>query len=107
MNKKILNEIKRIHEITYNKLQCEQIVSKAEGSINKKRDISSKADLINPDVNDFFRTIETSIKNGGLSQQKRGSMTYKKEVEALQIALIIVYQDLELTVFLDKKPLRQ
>lgn len=95
MKKELLDEIRRMYEITYNdKVISENFINtllnKTKDVIGKKVDVSSKADLVAPNVNDLYKTIESAIASGGLMQQKYGSMTYQKEVEALQIALILV-----------------
>lgn len=47
-----------------------------------------KADYVSDDVNKFFNILK-SIKNP-LVQQKKGSMTYQRDVEAFQIALTLL-----------------
>lgn len=93
MKRDLLDEIRRIYEITYkDKIVSEQIDSlldKTKDFIGKKIDVPGKADLVNPNVEDLYKTLETAISSGGLTQQKYGSMTYQKEVEAMQIALIL------------------
>ncbi len=75
--KKTLNEqIKRIHSLMKTTI--------------KEQDDPRKADLVLPDTNDLFKTLETAIEGGGLRQQKYGSMVYQKAVESLQIALILL-----------------
>lgn len=54
----------------------------------KKVDEPTKADYVSDDVNKFFNIL-TSIKEP-LTQQKRGSMEYQKEVEAFQIGLTLL-----------------
>lgn len=98
MKKNLIEEIRRIHEITYNQTvisegYIDSLLSKAKDILQKK-DISSRADYINPDVQDFFDTLEKAVQGGGLRPQKYGSMTYQKEVEALQIALVLLGYDL-------------
>ena len=70
MKKTLTEELQRIHEITYGK----QVVN--EGFIDnllnkigmggnkdgKKIDDPSKADLVTPDVADFYKTIEDASK---------------------------------------------
>lgn len=100
MKKDLIEEIRRIHEITYNQTTINEgyidsLLSKAKDSLAlQKKDISSRADYINPDVQDFFNTLEKAAQTGGLRPQKYGSMTYQKEVEALQIALVLLGYDL-------------
>jgi hypothetical protein len=98
MKKTLTEELQRIHEITYGK----QVVN--EGFIDnllnkigmggnkdgKKIDDPSKADLVTPDVADFYKTIEDASKSGGLSQQSSGNYEYQKNVESMQIGLILL-----------------
>ena len=102
MKKTLTEELQRIHEITYGK----QVVN--EGFIDnllnkigiggdkdgKKIDDPSKADLVTPDVADFYKTIEDASKSGGLTQQSRGNYEYQKDVESMQIGLILLGYEL-------------
>lgn len=87
-------ELKRIHEITYGKtLVNEGFIDKLLQKIglgDKKVDDPKKADLVTPDVQEFFTTIEDSANSGGLSQKPKGSMEYQKSVESMQIGLILL-----------------
>lgn len=94
MKRSLTEELERIHTITYGKQVIEQ-----EGFLDKilkgvglkdKVDEPNKADLVSDDVNDFFKTIEDAAKSGGLTQQQRGSMTFQKSVESMQIGLILL-----------------
>jgi murein DD-endopeptidase MepM/ murein hydrolase activator NlpD len=101
MKKSLREELERIHTITYGK----QVVTE-EGfldNINKKLnsfldsikvDEPKKADFVSNDVEEFYKNLEDSIKKGGLSQQQRGSMSYQKEVETMQIGLMLLGYDL-------------
>ena len=93
MKKELLEEIRRMYEITYKdnvvSEQLDSLLNKTKDFIGKKLDVSSKADLVAPNVEDLYKTLESAISSGGLTQQKYGSMTYQKEVEALQIALTL------------------
>ena len=98
MKKTLQEELQRIHEITYGKdVINEQFVDNLLNKIGiggeKKVDDPKKADLVTPDVMDFFNTIQSSI-SGGLSQQQLGSMTYQKGVESMQIGLILLGYEL-------------
>lgn len=55
-------------------------------------DDPKKADLVTDDVSDFFKTLESI--DSPIFQQARGSMTYQKDVESVQIGLIILGYDL-------------
>ena len=98
MKKTLTEELQRIHEITYGKeVVNEQYVDNLLNKIglggdknSKKIDDPKKADLVTPDVADFYKSIENAAKSGGLSQKSRGSIDYQKEVESLQIGLMIL-----------------
>jgi len=98
MKKRTLQEeIDRIHTITYGKkvLFEDELLDKllqGDSSPNpvSKIDDPTKADLVSNDVQDFYNTIQKSIENGGLKQQSLGSMTYQKEVESMQIGLMLL-----------------
>lgn len=101
MRKELIEEIKRIHEITYNGKDIvgegyiDNLLNKAKQKLGGiKQDVSSKADYVNPDVQDLFNTLQKASQSGGLLQGKRGSSMYQKEVEALQIALVLLGFDL-------------
>jgi peptidoglycan hydrolase-like protein with peptidoglycan-binding domain len=98
MKKTLTEELQRIHEITYGKkVVNENFVNNLLNKIGlgkdkgvKKIDDPKKADLVTPDVADFYKSIENASKSGGLSQKSKGSMNYQKEVESLQIGLLIL-----------------
>jgi peptidoglycan hydrolase-like protein with peptidoglycan-binding domain len=101
MKKRTLQEeLERIHGITYGEEVLKEgfldfLLGKTKDSgIEKKVDEPSKADLVSSDVQDFYGTIQKSIENGGLKEQSLGSMTYQKEVESMQIGLMILGFDL-------------
>ncbi len=86
-------ELKRIHEITYGKtLVNEDFIDKLLNKIGlgKKIDDPKKADLVTPDVAEFYKTIEDSISSNGLTQKPKGSMEYQKSVESMQIGLMML-----------------
>lgn len=87
-------ELKRIHEITYGKtLVNEGFIDSLLQKIglgDKKVDDPKKADLVTPDVQEFYTTIEDSANSGGLSEKPRGSMEYQKSVESMQIGLLLL-----------------
>ena len=97
MKRTLSEELQRIHSITYGKK-----VIKEEGFLDKllqkvgieKSDDPKKADLVSDDVNEFFKTLEDASNSGGLSQQKRGSMSFQKGVESMQIGLILLGYEL-------------
>ena len=89
-------ELERIHTLTYG----EKILSE-NGFLDKilhfgdyvsdqtrKFDDPKKADYVSNDVGDFYNTLESIDSN--IYQQKLGTMEYQKEVETIQIALILL-----------------
>jgi hypothetical protein len=97
MKRTLREDLERIHSITYgNKILQEQgflddILKKVGLS---KIDEPKKADLVSPDVEEFFNTLQRSSEQGGISQQERGSMTFQKEVETMQIGLVLLGYEL-------------
>ena len=49
-----------------------------------------KASLVKDDLADFYRTLENAIKKGGISEQSKKDRVYQKEVESLQIGLMLL-----------------
>lgn len=89
--KKILKEqLQRIHRLNYGK----QVMN--EGFLDNLlgRKDEKKADVVEPDVQKFFDTLERAAEGDGISQQERGSMTFQKEVESMQIGLILLGYEL-------------
>lgn len=94
MKRSLTEELERIHTITYGKQVIEQQgfldrILKGVG-LKDKVDEPKKADLVSDDVNEFFKTLEDASNSGGLTQQGRGSMTFQKGVESMQIGLILL-----------------
>lgn len=93
MKKELIEEIRRIHEITYNQRMLNEgfidnLLNKAKDTLGlKKVDDPKKADMVSNSPEDIFSTLENTINTGGLSQQKMGKMIYQKSVETLQILL--------------------
>jgi murein DD-endopeptidase MepM/ murein hydrolase activator NlpD/LAS superfamily LD-carboxypeptidase LdcB len=58
----------------------------------EKKDDPKKADLVEPDVEEFYKNLE-SIKEP-VSQQKRGEMNFQKNVESIQIGLSLLGYEL-------------
>jgi hypothetical protein len=95
--KQILSEeLKRIHEITYGKKVIEEqdFLDNLLKVILPKIDDPKKSDLVSSNVDDFFNTLESSSEQGGISQQQKGSQTFQKEVESMQIGLKLLGYDL-------------
>jgi len=94
MKRSLTEELERIHTITYGKQVTEQEgfldrILKGVG-LKDKVDEPKKADLVSDDVNDFFKTLEDAAQSGGLSQQQKGSMSFQKGVESMQIGLMLL-----------------
>jgi murein DD-endopeptidase MepM/ murein hydrolase activator NlpD len=97
MKKNLTEELKRIHSLTYGKeiLNEEGFLNKILKSVGlEKQDDPKKADEVSQDVDAFFKTLENSVNSGGLSQQSSGNIQYQKEVESLQIGLILLGYEL-------------
>jgi hypothetical protein len=102
MKKSLLEELHRIHELTYGKkiLVEDNLLDKILNKITGKKDDETKvddpkkADLVSPDVKEFYDTLKKAADGGGISQQERGSMTFQKEVESLQIGLVMLGYEL-------------
>ena len=98
MKKRTLKEeINRIHTITYGKkvlFEDELLDKLLQGNPSpnsmSKIDDPTKADFVSDDVSQFYDSLQRSIDNGGLKQQSLGSMTYQKEVESMQIGLMLL-----------------
>lgn len=83
MNKKLLQEINRIHEITYG---IKGVLS--EDAVST--DIVKKGFAIKNDLSDFYNTLQTAINKGGIKKQNKGEGFYQKSVESLQVGLILL-----------------
>ena len=92
MNKTLIENLKRIHTLTYGKEKSDLIVENYVFYPLEEED-EDKADEVTGEVNDFFKSLEVS-KEDGLSVEKIGSMEYKKSVESLQIGLILLGYEL-------------
>jgi hypothetical protein len=101
MKKSLIEELERIHTLTYGKelLSEQSLLDKILGKITgkgaddkegKKIDDPKKADLVSSDVQQFFDTLKKAADGGGISQQEMGSMNFQKEVESMQIGLMIL-----------------
>ncbi len=91
MKRNLTEELKRIHTITYGKNITEEdsFLDKILKGVGLKDD-PKKADVASKDVDVFFKTLEDVANSGGISQQSKGSMKFQKEVESLQIGLILL-----------------
>ena len=92
MNKTLIENLKRIHTLTYGEEKSNLIVENYV-IYPLEEDDEDKADEVTGEVNDFFKSLEVS-KEDGLSVEEVGSMEYKKSVESLQIGLILLGYEL-------------
>lgn len=101
MKRTLQEDLERIHSLTYGKQVIQEgllddILKKVglkKGEQTQKIDDPKKADLVSSDVNDFFLSLEKASKDGGLSQQS-GGISYQKEVESMQIGLMLLGYEL-------------
>ncbi len=49
-----------------------------------------KADTVKDDLATFYETLEKAVAGDGISQQESGSMTFKNEVESMQVGLTLL-----------------
>ena len=83
MKKTLKEELERIHTLNYG------------GVIKKKMSLledEKKADLVKDDVADFFKTLENI--EDSVSEQNKGERTFQKNVETIQIGLMLLGYDL-------------
>lgn len=99
MKKRTLKEeLERIHSITYGKkvLLEDDLLTKLiqGGDVNSVKPIDdpAKADFVDDDVRKFFTDLKSIDET--VSQQKLGSMIYQKNVELIQIGLILLGYEL-------------
>ena len=97
MKKTLTEELRRMHTMIYGEqiVEQEQFVDNFLKSIGfKKEDEPEKADLVDDNLDDFYDTLESAAQSGGISEQKSGGMEYQKDVESMQIGLILLGYDL-------------
>jgi hypothetical protein len=99
MKKRTLKEeIERIHTITYGKkvLMEDDLLSKLlQGGVNNNKPVVDdpiKADYVDDNVKQFFNDLKL-IKDP-ITQQKLGTMIYQKNVELVQIGLVLLGYEL-------------
>jgi peptidoglycan hydrolase-like protein with peptidoglycan-binding domain len=96
MKKTLIEELERIHSLTYGKtnLQEQGILDKILSSVGlnkeKKSDDPKKADLVTDEVDGFYSNLERAKQSNGISQQEKGSMNFQKDVESVQIGLMLL-----------------
>jgi hypothetical protein len=99
MKKRTLKEeLERIHSITYGKkvlLEDDLLTKLIQGGDTnaiKPIDDPTKADFVDDDVRKFFTDLKSITEP--VSQQKLGSMEYQKNVELIQIGLVLLGYEL-------------
>jgi murein DD-endopeptidase MepM/ murein hydrolase activator NlpD len=109
MKKTLKEQLERIHTLTYGKKVIKEgflddLFGKKDVDEQSATD-SKKSDVVGKDnqgkqiddsklVDDFYNTFDKAISSGGLKQQNYGSMAYQKEVESMQIGLMLLGYDL-------------
>ena len=95
MRKQLIEELERIHTLTYGKEVVNEsflsdLLNKASGDkvSTPKFDDPTKADLVSDNVQEFFNTLKSI--DYPIFQQQYGSMSYKKDVETVQIGLLLL-----------------
>ena len=96
MKKTLIEELERIHSITYaNRINEEEgFLDKILKRTGLKKDDPKKADFVSDDVTEFFKTLQTAVESEGINQQQKGSMKFQKNVESMQIGLILLGYEL-------------
>jgi hypothetical protein len=99
MKKRTLKEeLERIHSITYGKkvLLEDDTINKILQGVSPNDtptyDDPAKADFVDDDVNKFYQDLESI--DHEVSEQKFGTMEYQKEVELIQIGLVLLGYEL-------------
>jgi murein DD-endopeptidase MepM/ murein hydrolase activator NlpD len=88
----LLEEIKRIHELTYNG-KTTLVENDLWDLITGKKKDEKKADVVEPELDTFYKSLDSASQTG-LSQRQAGQMDYQKEVESMQIGLELLGYDL-------------
>jgi GH24 family phage-related lysozyme (muramidase) len=96
MKKSLTEELNRMHSMMYGKQMNESdFVDNFLKNIGfSKEDDPIKADFVEDDLESFYDTLESAAEKGGLTQQPTGGIDYQKEVESMQIGLILLGYDL-------------
>jgi hypothetical protein len=98
--KRILQEdLRRIHRLNYKgepiNEQFDEFWEKLKEKLGvEKIDTPGKADLVTNDVEAFYKTLEDLSKTDGLTQQEGNRYTYQKDVETMQMALVLLGYEL-------------
>lgn len=88
MKKELIQELKKIHIMTYgDSIIVENLLSQIMSDIVPSSKDEKKAELVTDDVSEFFKSLDDAVKKGGLNKKTKQDLTYQKEVESLQIGL--------------------
>ena len=94
MKRNLIEQLERIHRLNYGNQVIKEgdLWDKIIGSMGIKRAATDnkKADVVSDDVSAFYGNLEDAAKGNGITQQEKGSMNFKKEVESMQIGLILL-----------------
>jgi murein DD-endopeptidase MepM/ murein hydrolase activator NlpD len=94
MKRNLIEQLERIHRLNYgnNVISEGNLWDKIIGSASGKREMTDKkkADVVSDDLTTFYKNLEDAAKGNGITQQERGSMNFQKEVESMQIGLILL-----------------
>jgi len=98
MKRTLLEEITRIHTLTYGVLSEDLLgkvmeVASTTGTTENGAD-PKKADTVKDDLANFYETLEKAAAGEGITQQEKGSMSFKNEVESMQIGLKLLGYEL-------------
>lgn len=98
MKKTLLEEITRIHTLTYGVLSEDLLgkvmeVASTTGTTQNGTD-PKKADTVKDDLALFYETLEKAAAGDGITQQEAGTLTFKNEVESMQIGLKLMGYEL-------------
>jgi murein DD-endopeptidase MepM/ murein hydrolase activator NlpD len=98
MKRNLIEQLERIHRLNYgnNVINENDLWDKIIGLTGVKRNVvdNKKADVVSDDVSVLYKNLEDAAKGNGITQQERGSMNFQKEVESMQIGLILLGYEL-------------
>lgn len=97
MKKTLAEEISRIHTLTYGVLSEDLLAKVMEiSSFEKAKEgqDSKKADTVKDDLSTFYDTLEKAANGDGISQQEKGTLSFKNEVESMQVGLKLLGYEL-------------
>lgn len=91
MKKSLVEQIERIHALTYGKkIVKEGFLEDLLGKKPKEEKGLGNDQTLPDDLKDFYNTLQSAIDQGGLKEEAAGTMTYKKEVKTMQIGLMLL-----------------